>query len=242
MVHYTVTWAAHLTVAHALSQKDSFQASPPCCVQYGMCWCMWAQNRWHLRIYWANETVHYLVSSYWILLIPIICLFFISSAQLQTDWFAIELTEHWNRNPRVQGAMKNRKLGACIIYPDSCVPYWDSNSVAEWVFKYVWKRGTVILFFLYSLNHKRHRTSLNKITLKVPPRYTSNIFLINRSLCNATWSNVGKRQHVARCMASCESLWSPFGEVILRKLTASPWNEAIQNCRLQDNFIVTQRK
>lgn len=171
-----------------------------------------------------------------------ICLFFISSAQLQTDWFAIELTEHWNRNPRVQGATQNRKLGACIIYPDSCVPYWDSNSVAEWVFKYVWKRGTVILFFLYSLNHKRHRTSLNKITLKVPPRYTSNIFLINRSLCNATWSNVDKRQHVARCMASCESLWSPFGEVILRKLTASPCNEAIQNCRLQDNFIVTQRK
>ena len=24
-----MTWAAHLTVAHALSQKDSFQASPP---------------------------------------------------------------------------------------------------------------------------------------------------------------------------------------------------------------------
>ena len=154
---------------------------------------------------------------------------------------AIELTEHWNRNPRVQGAMKNRKLGAGIIYADSCVPYWDSNSVAEWIFKYVWKRGTVILFFLYSLNHKRHRTSLNKITLKVPLAIPRTFFLINRSLCNATWSNVGKRQHVARCMASCESLWSPFGEVILRKLTASPCNEAIQNCR-QDNFIVTQRK
>ena len=53
-VWYQVWYGTYHRTAHALVPKHTFQSSEPLlrsfCVPYGSCWCLLAQNVWHLRI------------------------------------------------------------------------------------------------------------------------------------------------------------------------------------------------
>ena len=55
LVHSAVTLhSAYLAMAHALLESQLFQDSKPlydsCCVPFGTCWCVLAQNRCGLRM------------------------------------------------------------------------------------------------------------------------------------------------------------------------------------------------
>ena len=66
-------YTAHLTIAHALLKKHSFQGSELLFKSFFIQSVVqiWRITHLRMRICWANEIVHYLVSSYWILLIYI---------------------------------------------------------------------------------------------------------------------------------------------------------------------------
>ena len=50
----TSRFGTHLTVAHALLQRQSFQGADAllksCCVPYGKCWCILTRYGWYLRM------------------------------------------------------------------------------------------------------------------------------------------------------------------------------------------------